>query len=98
MTCSKCDQAPTGKHGLCRLHWNEYQRDYEKRAAVKRDKESRHSGFTDGVSACVQFLRSTLGDRAATGFQSAQLLERGITGAEPHELTQRRAFLESMRR
>ena len=97
MTCSKCDSAPTGKHGMCRQHYNEYMQDYRKTAEVKREKASRHYGFQEGVTACVQFLRSTLGDRAATGLQSAQLIERGVTGTESHELTQRRAFVDSMR-
>ncbi len=83
---------------MCALHYNEYMRDYRKLADNKRERAATFRGFEAGVSACVRFLRDTVGDRAASGHQAALLLERGVTGAESPEIVARRALIAQISR
>jgi hypothetical protein len=96
MTCSKCSDEAVGKHGMCPNHWAEYQRDYRQRADKKRERAARDRGFLDGVAACCQRLRQSVGTRAITGNYAAQWLEVGLTAGESAEIAQRRAMLQRL--
>lgn len=81
----------------CATHWRDYTREYEARSDRKRLSAEFHRGLEEGMKRAISFLRLRLGDRAATGHQAAQLIERNIILGDSQELMQRRLLVDSLR-
>ena len=96
MTCTKCDEEALKGRTLCRKHLAEYHRERRRTIKPMNEREAQQEGFEAGVAACVAFLRQTLGDRAATGYQAAQLIDGGVRGVASGDLASRRLFLQSL--
>ena len=89
--------AASTNRSYCAQHWAEYIRTYNVRADKKRENAQHFQGFSEGVTACVQFLRKEVGDRAFTGHTLAHEIEKKVRQGESGDVLQRRALIESLR-
>jgi hypothetical protein len=75
----------------------EYDRNYRRSVKPKKEREAHQEGVREGLNMAIKFLRTVIGGRALTGYQSALALDKAMVGAELPEAQERRKFIEAMR-
>ncbi len=74
-----------------------YMRQYRATTRPMNEREAFAEGKSEGVESCTKFLREEIGQRAFSGYQLAQKIDKAMLAIEPSDVVRNREMVESMR-